>query len=99
MNHGISILDFRELAYEYTKATNGNIPTSGNKHTMAEKDSAKRFGDRNNPLPLRSPKATSLARSRAFNHSINSLKPLGQQFKVRFQFRTRIFAIEKLQQL
>lgn len=67
LNYGLSLKQFRELAYEFAKANNKKIPPSWESKKIAGRDWAKCFMERHSRLSLRTPEPTSLARSSTFN--------------------------------
>ena len=73
LNYGLPLMKFRELAYEFAKANHKKTPSSWDENKRAGRDWARSFMDRNDSLSLRSPEATSLARSTAFNkHTVST---------------------------
>ncbi|KAB0794133.1 hypothetical protein PPYR_13753 [Photinus pyralis] len=73
LNYGLSLMKFRELAYEFGVANHKKIPATWDVKKIAGRDWARSFMDRNSCLSLRNPEPTSLARSTAFNkHTVST---------------------------
>ncbi|XP_023218187.1 uncharacterized protein LOC111632236 [Centruroides sculpturatus] len=68
MNHGLTTLQTRELAFQYAKLVQSNtIPKTWFTNNQAGLDWLQGFMTRNKNLSVRTPEATSLARSTSFN--------------------------------
>ncbi|XP_043474300.1 MFS-type transporter clz9-like [Leptopilina heterotoma] len=65
--YGLSEIEGRELAYQFSKKLNKKIPISWEKNKIAGRDWFKNFMQRHKKLSMRKPEATSLARASAFN--------------------------------
>ena len=69
IDYGLSPKEVRRLAYEYALKLDIDIPSSWIENKMAGKEWFSLFMKRNTRLSLRTPEATSLARSTAFNQA------------------------------
>lgn len=67
MYYGLTVVQLRKLAYSYAATNNIPYPPAWDKTKQAGRDWYRGFLDRNPTLALRTPEATSLARSIAFN--------------------------------
>lgn len=67
LHYGLSTLMTRKLAYHYALANDMDIPIFWSTNKLASRDWLRAFMTRHPELSLRSPEATSLARSTAFN--------------------------------
>lgn len=70
--HGLSPKDLKQLAYEFAKKNNVNVPDNWTKTESASADWLTGFLKRNKELSIRTPQATSLGRATSFNrHNVN----------------------------
>lgn len=70
LHHGLPPIAARKLAYEFAKANNKAIPEPWNRNNCAGRDWFTNFLKRNKNLSLRTPEATSLARTMGFNKPV-----------------------------
>lgn len=86
MNYGLTTKETRELAYSFALA-NGVSPAAWANKKAASRDWLRGFMARNNSLSLRTPEATSLSRSTAFNkHTVAEFFKLLREVMVRHSF-------------
>lgn len=83
---GLSTMDTRLLAYEYSKANDVCMPDNWHTNQKASKDWLIGFLKRNSSLSIRTPEATSLGRMTSFNkHNVseffNNLSQIYEQYK------------------
>nr|XP_023012611.1 uncharacterized protein LOC111502700 [Leptinotarsa decemlineata] len=69
MYYGLTVEQLRQLAYSYASRNQLKYPESWDKNHQAGRDWYRGFIARNGSLSLRTPEATSLARSTAFNRT------------------------------
>lgn len=67
MNHGLTTVDLRKLAFNFAKANNITYPGAWNTHQSAGRDWLQSYMKRQKNLSIRKPEATSLGRATSFN--------------------------------
>ncbi|XP_072392095.1 uncharacterized protein [Diabrotica undecimpunctata] len=87
MYYGPTVVQLRKLAYSHAAANRISYPPAWNKTRQAGRDWYRGFLDRNPKLSIRTPEATSLARSSAFNrHTVGTFFNQVTNVYTRYQF-------------
>lgn len=87
LHHGLTPKAARKLAFEFAKANNKRMPQSWEENKLAGEDWFTLFLKRNQDVAIRTPEATSLARSMGFNRPIvtkffNNLEQIYERYNL-----------------